>query len=145
MTSWRPPGSIFEAPRLDFRGSGVIFLASSHVFGIGIATSYLMPRTPRTPRTPRAENTSPKGQAPKGGAAVVPPWGFAIKYLDFLSKSGHGGAKKYLIANPQGGPPPPHPLGPGLLGKYTWLWAFLAFVAFLALKYVVAIPMPKNV
>ena len=38
-----------------------------------------MPRTPPTPRTTRAKNTSPKGQAPKGGAAVVPSWGSSIR------------------------------------------------------------------
>ena len=43
MASWRPPGSILEAPGLDFGGSGPHFRK--------LWTSYLEPRTPRTPES----------------------------------------------------------------------------------------------
>ena len=73
MASWRPPGSILEAPGLHFGGSGPHFRR--------LWTSYLEPRTPRTPKNLPKQNLDHKvARPPKGGwAAVIPPGGFQLK------------------------------------------------------------------
>ena len=64
MTSWRPPGSILEAPGLDFGGSWVDF---SEIFG---------KKNHKRQKPAKKGHRSQICQTAKGGwAAVVPPPG----------------------------------------------------------------------
>ena len=68
MTSWRPPGSILEAPGLDFGGSWVDF---SEIFG---------KKNHKRQKPAKKGHRSQICQTAKGGwAAVVPPRGVSIR------------------------------------------------------------------
>ena len=68
MASWRAPGSILEAPGLDFGGSWVDF---SEIFG---------KKNHKRQKPAKKGHRAQICQTAKGGwAAVVPPWGVSIR------------------------------------------------------------------
>ena len=90
IASWRVPGSILEASRLDFVGSGLDFQLAGLVLE-GCQRSPKMQRSwPESPRSGQATGWLPSIAKPLwpihttprssegGGAAVVPPRGFQL-------------------------------------------------------------------
>ena len=86
MASWSAPGSILKAPGLDFEGSGVNFFEIFACFWacVPITCRELGENLPRYGTPVSIDNLLRPGDvgprsSQRGGAAVVPPGGFAIE------------------------------------------------------------------